>query len=391
MNPILSIVVPTKNRYYYLKFLVDYFHSIDSLKIELIIQDNSDIDSNHDFLSYLNKVNDNRIVYTYIEANLSVVENSDLAVANSKGEYITLIGDDDIFSKHLIEFVEQWKSESVDAILPVKGIYTWPDVNPRFYNDKLSGILRISHFTKQSKNNNIISELKKVVTRGGAEILNLPRVYHGVVKRTVLDNIFKDSGSYFPGPSPDMANAIALCKYVSSYITIDIPLIIAGHSIASAAGQGSQGEHYGEISKIKHLPNDTADNWTDKVPFYWSGNTIYAESVIQSLKRMKMDKYLSCFNYKYLYARCLVFDTNFRFVINDLIKKEIGINLNYGNFKILYYFILIWIKRIGFHVKNNLVLLLPDLFKKKNTIYNFQNIREVVAVVDELIENKCRL
>ena len=41
MKTILSIVVPTKNRFYYLEFLVKYFNSINSNEIELIIHDNS--------------------------------------------------------------------------------------------------------------------------------------------------------------------------------------------------------------------------------------------------------------------------------------------------------------------------------------------------------------
>lgn len=390
ITPLLSIVVPTKNRYYYLEFLVKYFQSINSEEIELIIQDNSDPESNKEFLSFLTIINDSRISYSYTNEELSIDQNCDRAVSRSKGEYVIMLGDDDIFSKHLINFVEICKNKSIDAILPVKGTYTWPDVQPRFYKTNLSGKFRLTHFSGRQQTINTISLLKKVVTLGGTKILNLPRVYHGIIKRNILEQIYNETGSYFPGPSPDMANAIALCKYSKYYITIDIPFIISGHSITSGGGQGAQGQHFGDITKMKHLPKDTSVNWTQKVPFYWSGNTIYAESVIQALKRINMADYLKKFNYEYLYGACLVFDTKFRDRIKSVIVQQNPSSLSIRRFKINYYFILIWIKRILFHLNNNLVLVLPNFLKQKNTIFQQQNILEVAILNDELIEKKIK-
>lgn len=388
MDTLLSIVVPTKNRYYYLEYFVHYFHSINSDKIELIIQDNSDLDSNHDFLSLLNTIKDPRISYSYTRDDLSVVENCDRAVAKSKGEYVTLIGDDDIFSKHLIQFIEICRNTSVDAFLPVKATYTWPDVQPRFYKNKLSGIFRVTHFSGKTKKIDVNTILQRVIKLGGTQILNLPCIYHGAIKRTVLEQIFKESGSYFPGPSPDMANAIALCKFVKNYIVIDIPLIISGHSVSSAGGQGAQGQHFGDISKVKHLPKDTATNWTSEVPFYWSGNTIYAESVIQALKRMNMSQYLKLFNFAYLYASCLVFDPKFKEQVKKVMDKQNNGILSFKRLRTFMFFMKIWIKRIIFHLRHNLFLWLPNFFKQKNTHFQMNNIFDVAILNDELISKQ---
>lgn len=391
MNPLLSIVVPTKNRHFYLEFFVRYFHSINSDKIELIIQDNSNPGSNHDFIAFLKSINDKRISYSYTSEDLSVVENCDHAIASSKGEFVTLIGDDDIFSKHLIDYVEICKAKSIDALLPVKGTYTWPDVQPRFYKKNLSGIFRITNFSGKSKRLDVNSIQKKVLKLGGTDILDLPRVYHGVIKSSVLKQVFADSGSYFPGPSPDMANAIALCKYVKNYITLDVPVIISGHSVTSAGGQGAQGQHYGDISKIKHLPKDTAANWNHKVPFYWSGNTIYADSVIQALKRMDMSQHLRLLNFDYLYASCLVFDPIFKEQVKKVMNEQNYSILSFRRFRTFLFFIFIWIKRIIFHLRHNLILLLPNFFKQKNTQFQMNNILDVAVLNDELISKQNNL
>ena len=84
----LSVVVPTKNRHFYLEYLVNYFKSINSDKIELIIYDNSESVLREEFISFLNIVNDKRINYYEDDNEMSQTENCDMAVSKAKGEYI---------------------------------------------------------------------------------------------------------------------------------------------------------------------------------------------------------------------------------------------------------------------------------------------------------------
>lgn len=381
MSPLLSIVVPSKNRHYYLKFLVEYFHSIKSDKIELIIQDNSSEELVEEFQSFINSIDDSRIKYFYSNKEMCINENCDLAIAKTSGEYITMIGDDDIFSKHIIEFTEQFKKEGLEAILPIKSSYTWPDVNPRFYGKSLSGSYLVNTFDSKRKKINAKKELDKVLKLGGSDILNLPRVYHGIIRRDILEKVFEQSNSYFPAPSPDMANATALCKYIENFEIINIPLIISGHSVSSGGGQGAQGQHYGEIAKLKHLPKDTAANWTSKVPFYWSGYTIYAESMIQCIKRMDMKGYLEKFNFEYMMASCFVFDTNYK----DRIELVYNTLSSSSKLKIKYYIMIVWLKRLFFHFKKNIKSVWKNMFNK-DLVYKKTNILEVAILTDELIE-----
>ena len=80
-------------------------------------------------------------------------------------------------------------------------------------------------------------------------------------------------------------NVIEEAKLAIGAHSLIAPLIISGQSILSAGGQGAEGNHYGEISKIKQLPKNTSKEWSKKVPLYWSGKTIYAESVLKALKK----------------------------------------------------------------------------------------------------------
>jgi hypothetical protein len=387
-KPLLSIVIPTKNRYYYLKFIVEYFHSIESSDIELVIQDNSDFGTNHDFFIYLSTINDHRITYSYIEESISVVENSDRAIAKSRGKFVSLIGDDDIFSKHILRFLSDPNNNQVDSILLKKAFYTWPDVKPRLYGERLSGKLILQKFNNKIVSVNSLNILKKVIHQGGVVLGDLPCVYHGIIRREILEQVFELTGSYFPGPSPDMANAVALSLVVKKHIKVNIPLIVAGHSYSSAGGQGAQGQHNGEIENVKHLPIDTAAKWTKKIPFFWSGNTIYAESVVKSLEKMKAIKYLELFNYDYLYASCLVYENHFKDRVYKLIQNKRHLYCTSSKIKVVYYYFVIWIKRFWFHTINNIDLLFPYKLKKYVKYYEAKDTIEVISFIDNILEKK---
>jgi hypothetical protein len=90
---------------------------------------------------------------------------------------------------------------------------------------------------------------------------------------------------------------------------------------------------------------------------------------------------LNKFNFEYLIASCLVFDTNYK----DRIYKVYGEKSIFNKIKIYYYFIIVWIKRLNFHVKVNFEILIGKLFKSNNTMINKENIYDVALYNDELI------
>ena len=386
MDKILSIVIPTKNRYYYLDFIIKYFLSIESDSVELIIQDNSDPGLNEKLLADLKKYNDQRIKYYFLEGHISQTENCDLAISRASGKYITMIGDDDIFSKHIVSYCESWNKLGYEAILPNKASYIWPDVTPRIYQKKMSGTLRIQNYTGKVTALNPKELPLKISLLGGTDIMNLPRVYHGIVKKEILEKVYAKCGTYSPGPSPDIANAIALCGFLSSYVLIDLPLITSGQAKSSAGGKGAQGLHYGEIAKVEQLHKDTAKKWDKNIPFYWSGKTIYAESSLQAFRAMSMSLELKKFNYNYLYAACLVFDGRKDYIIRIWNAFKANIEANF--FKILFIFFKIWLARINFHIQNNLKLIIFNTTSINKSVVPLSNTHDVTEIIDACIDSQ---
>src|ERR1035437_8241765 len=90
MNPLLSLIIPTKNRYEYLQIVLEILATIKDVDLEIVIQDNSDeSESRQVFLVSVSKLNDSRIKYFYCNEILSINENSDKAVLNYRSFHLS--------------------------------------------------------------------------------------------------------------------------------------------------------------------------------------------------------------------------------------------------------------------------------------------------------------
>lgn len=231
---LLSIVVPTKNRYDCLKVLIELFTKVHvSQDIELVISDNSD--DNTEIVEYLKSLSDERIIYTYTKESISVCDNCDKAILASSGEYVNLIGDDDGNQREIIDVVRYMKCHDIDSLNCYRCQYCWPGLKSVVF--KSEGCLKTRRFKGTLVPVDPFKELLKVLKSGACSSYGkLPCIYNGIVKRKVLDKIYDKTGTFFPGPSPDMSNAVALSLVSKTHLWLDYPISWAGLSAKSAGG-----------------------------------------------------------------------------------------------------------------------------------------------------------
>jgi hypothetical protein len=268
------------------------------------------------------------------------------------------------------------KDNNIEVLITKKPSYSWFDLKHKNLGNNFSGLLKTYRYSGEYIWKDSMVELKKCLKFGGQNILELPQFYHNIVKRDILEKIFVKAGTFFPGPSPDMAIAIALTSVVNSYVKLDYPLVISGKASGSVGGLGAKGLHFGEIKDIKMLPANTAETWSDGVPFYWSGATIYADSLFKSLKATGNENLISKFSYNYFYATCFVYDKNYRDrIINSFVankKSSIGF--------VLYSFFLVWINRLLVYFSNRVLIFFPT-----KTLYytNIFELKEAVLLIEQ--------
>ena len=99
-NPVLSILIPTRNREDYAVQVIQHVLKINDSRFELVIYNNSDTNRLETLLS--DNLKDARIKYYYNCDVLSFVENFSLGISKCEGEYLTIIGDDDGINSSMV-------------------------------------------------------------------------------------------------------------------------------------------------------------------------------------------------------------------------------------------------------------------------------------------------
>lgn len=300
-KPLLSIVVPTKNGYEYLRYLILLIESFRADEIELVIQDNTPDNTN--FLPFVEEHKASWIKYYHEASYLTSVQNFDKAVLNSTGEYVCFIGDDDGVMSCIVDCVKWMRRNHIEALRSSLARYFWskPNINGRvtekflyFYTPKYS-------YSFSNPITDLLSLLKDE-----CELNYIPLLYNGIVKRSVLDAIYKDLHTFFPGASADIANGVALCFYVKRYVKLNVPIIIGGSS--PHVGGGVTLKKNLRIEDVPFIDRNVAIEWEGHIPHLWYGTLVWIESAIKSLRALgkvelmsfiDQDKMLAKFYFSY--------------------------------------------------------------------------------------------
>jgi glycosyltransferase involved in cell wall biosynthesis len=327
---LLSIIIPTKDRYYTLIPVVKaLLNHIIGDNFEIIVHDNS-LD-NKEGIREFSKINDDRVRYFHYKEKLTVSENSHLAIGCAKGEYLLFIGDDDLVSPYVLKIVQLIKDKSIDCLIYNKGNYYWP--NTVF--QKEYAFNHPSHLQFTRNYDLVFTTLKTqevfkaTLRKGGTFLFDMPALYHGIVNKKTMDQVLKKFGSYVPGSSPDMAIAAALSSILEEHHYVNYPVSITGASKKSAAGMGIKNEHIAKIEDVPWLPIGLAQRWDEKIPKIWTGLTIYAQTISEVLKVANSELKL---NYKQLYIEMYFYNPSVKKIVKPYIlniQQEEGILMQF--------------------------------------------------------------
>lgn len=364
-SPLLSIVIPTKNRVQYMIHSIQSILSINDPELELIISDNSESDTLQAWVT--SQIVDSRLHYQYIPEQISMTDNFNSAMSNASGYYVCTLGDDDSVNPAIMDATRWAKSKGIDALSSKSNsglVYFWPDFISRTRGDGLSGKLFIEKCAGGIERIDVETELSKCLSLAGQGSLGLPRVYHGIIKRECLLEVLSATGSYFKGVSPDVYGAIIVSKYLKNPCTIDYPLTISGNSGGSNAGRAARGTHKGRLRDDPHIKPFRNLIWPIGVPEFYSVQTVWASATIDALNSSGRTDLLSTYNYALLHAMCIAHHSDY---IKSTLKSYNKIlitqnkNLLYGYLCLTRELINVGF-RFGFRI---LVKILPSIFSNK--------------------------
>ena len=376
MKPILSVVIPTHNRSKYAYHCILSILNIIDDKCELVISDTSDNTILFDQLTtdITKTINNPKLKYFHPDFKLDMTGNHNYAISKAQGEYICLIGDDDTITVDAINAAIWAFQNDIDVIAPkVLTNYVWPDFRSLVFKNSHSSRLYLPKRLGKIKKVNSVTAISNFLNNSAQGTDNLPKIYHGIVKKTLLDKIYNITGNYFFGSSPDVSGAVALSLCSDYFLEVSFPLTIPGASGGSNTGRSALNKHKGELKDETQTSSFINSGWSNLVPEFFSVETVWAHAAIETISNIDK-KLLEKFNFEKLIALCEIKHPEFKEEINK--SKQFVIDLKHSNtiifkYKILYNKLIYFINRVKYIAIRGLV---PTAAGGRKYIGNIENI-----------------
>lgn len=326
MIPLLSILIATKNRQKYCLSAVESILMLSDDNIEVIVQDNSDDTNLENLLSPY--FQDNRLTYRYTPPPFSSIDNFNAALELASGEYVCLIGDDDGINPEIIGATQWAKDNNVDCLVGnVKANYRWEGTGaPDTMFTKMTGsTLTLTHFDGKAKKINVQESFEQLKKNGCTNYLDFsfPKLYHGVVRKELFEQIKKETGAYIKGLSPDIYSAMALSLKAKSIVEIDYPLTIPGVcGQSTSVTEGQIKKHSKKLEDAPHFRDrKIAYDWSEEVPRIYCVQTIWADSAFAAMKEFGQERVFAGFDKYMLCANILAADATLQEMVDDYLIK----------------------------------------------------------------------
>ena len=220
-----SIVIPTRNREEYLPYAIKSVLDSPRKDIELIVSNNFSLDATQEILS---KITDPRLKVVSPNVILPMAGHYEFAISQAKGEWITILGDDDAVMPYIFESLDKHikKNSQIDIISSVRSYYFWKGCED-YYGDAVVNYFSSPKSKLRSTKKDLMSVLK-----GLRSCFDMPQLYTTcVIKQSLYKEIKANSNGYFyHSIIPDMYSVVALCLSRDEYLRVEEPLFWVGTS-----------------------------------------------------------------------------------------------------------------------------------------------------------------
>ena len=246
-NPIISLIIPTRERADTLKYTLRSALNQSTTDYEIIVSDNK---SQDDTEKVVKGFTDSRILYLNTGKRMSMRDNWDYALPHARGDYVIFIGDDDGVMPNAIDRLQTFIIDNPSSIYSWKAhIYHWPigEFPPEI----------AVKVPKQKPSTINLNELVRFALRwGGWRYSSLPLLYHAAVSRKILDNIRQKTGRVFHSTNPDIFMAFTLPVFSDTAINVGESITVHGKSAKSNSSFAITKK---EGSVIKQFVNEYGD------------------------------------------------------------------------------------------------------------------------------------
>ena len=295
--PELTVVIPTRNRQETAVESVRQAAAVGpASQVQIVVHDCSDEPLLSDMLSEAGLRD--RVDYLYTSDKISMTENWNRAMEYVGGEYVTIIGDDDAVLPDIVTAVRWAKENGLDAVKASQyTIFIFPGVGHPLGD----ALLRVPPFRGSATVLRTADVLPRAALTGDGYV-DLPMIYHGFVRTSVLHRIRERSGMFFGSLSPDIYAAFAIATELDRFGVLDYPFTIYGSSPKSNSGRIFNGLLYQHLAEFRRLEV----HWI--VPETYSFGGSYADSAAWAFSNLGREDLLQLIDVPRVFARTIFFE-----------------------------------------------------------------------------------
>ncbi len=295
-----SVVIPTRGGASTLPATIQTCLDQDFDDYEVIVCDN---DGPPEVKRAVESVGTSRVRYVRSDRLLPMSDNWDLAVSQARGEYVTVLGNDDGLLGHALAEVDRLiRATGAKGLRWDRVQYIWPCHVSMADRHVCTIPLRRGRRLMDGR------QIIRSVLSFQAGYTDLPAVYTGAVHRSLLDALrARGGGRLFPTRAPDVYSAFALAHLAGSFLSVEAAMGINGGSGHSNGGAhlfpGRAPEVRAEFIRLNHEGQLHWDAQVPRLPFLLDANV--ADAFQQARARVFPDDRELCLDRKELSRRCL--------------------------------------------------------------------------------------
>ena len=255
-TPRFSIVIPTRNRANILPHALQSALEQTVGDYEIIVSDNNSTPETRQAVS---RFGDDRVRYVRVDRTLAMPDSWEFAVSHARGEYVTILSDDDAISPTLLERLGALlQTGQVKLVSWIRYLYVMNDWYVEADRNKL--------FLGPISGNTIERSGEAILRRwfdGCGYYSDAPMLFNACCHRSLIEEVKTKAGRLFLGSAPDVASSVALLSQVSSFTYVDDVLSLAG-SGKQSIGANSM---YGRSGPFQEFVTELDDGDYPKGPF----------------------------------------------------------------------------------------------------------------------------
>ena len=233
------------------KYLI---HAINSVlqnpnnNFELVISINHSSDDTEESLK---NIDDTRIRFIRPKEKLSMAAHYEWCIENARGEWITILGDDDgimpDFFSYCDYLINKWGDVKVFSFK--RAYFFWPESEDVFGDTILHYVANLGEKIRLCKFDLFL------VLAGLREHYDLPQLYtNNLVKKSLIDSIKKKShGKFYHEVTPDVYSGVAISLSIYRYLKVGKPLFWTGSSPKSMGVAIAKGNEETDENSSEHF------------------------------------------------------------------------------------------------------------------------------------------